>query len=159
MLDINKTGHYLANSATANNPENSNMLIKAQELPGTNIFLLSGWNNGGSFMYSGVLRDNTVTWKRTDNFGCNTAADLASLLGAPISFGLLQGSANNVTYPSAYACASGNTTDVPSDGILLTFVVKDNVILQVLYIASSTKNELSFRMKWYSTTWSSWITK
>lgn len=51
-------------------------------------------------------------WKRLDNFGCNTAADLASLLGVASMKALDNGDADNLTVPGFYQ--STNWINTPS---------------------------------------------
>lgn len=107
---------------------------------------------------------NSGVWMRTDNFGCNTPADLASLLGGVKQLGVAHAiTCSQIKETSAIVYASG--TYMPSDlpvqnqGILLTFVALESCKVQI-YICQGMDNGIFIRYQWFDLspyeTWGAW---
>jgi hypothetical protein len=81
VLNISEGGLWQisGDNQTANAPDNDYYYCFCYGTLGVKQVLAVQVRNTKSWI--GTIRGDAVTWSRLDNFGCNTPADLASLLG------------------------------------------------------------------------------
>lgn len=79
-MSITKNGRYLVTPDTQNGPDSTGTYFVYVVNLINGIMIIDAYGNMGQAYYSGIIRNGGVTWKRIDNFGCSTLAELKAAL-------------------------------------------------------------------------------
>lgn len=117
VKDINEPGFYIVTSDVSDRPEPEGYWsVVAYKSHSPIFFPLYAVNALGTKSYTGVLSKDggtpSLTWTRMDNFGCNTPADLASLLGGEMKI-LVEDGSNVPDKPSGESYGLQITIGIP----------------------------------------------